>query len=59
MKKILRSIKGQLFLWFFTFSSAILLAVGLFMYYEIKEIVFHSVDHTLHSKIQMITGLLF
>lgn len=58
MKKILKSIKGQLFLWFFTFSSAILLAVGLFMYYEIKEIVFHSVDHTLHSKMQMITGLL-
>jgi hypothetical protein len=58
MKRILKSIKGQLFCWFFTFSSAILLAVGLFMYYEIKEIVFHSVDHTLHSKMQMITGLL-
>lgn len=58
MKKILKSIKGQLFFWFFTFSSAILLAVGLFMYYEIKEIVFNSVDHTLHSKMQIITGLL-
>lgn len=58
MKSLLRSIKGQLLFWFFTFSSVILLAVGLFMYYEIKEIVFHSVDHTLHSKMQIITGLL-
>lgn len=57
MKRLLKSIKGQLFFWFFTFSSAILLAVGLFMYYEIKEIVLHSVDHTLYSKMQIIIGL--
>ena len=58
MNKILKSIKGQLFFWSFTFTSALLLAVGLFLYYEVKAIVLHSVDHTLHSKMQMITGLL-
>lgn len=58
MKKILKSIKGQLFFWFFTFSLSILFAFGLFTYYEIKKIVLHSVDHTLHSKMQIITGLL-
>ena len=58
MNKILKSIKCQLFFWSFTFTSALLLAVGLFLYYEVKAIVLHSVDHTLHSKMQMITGLL-
>ncbi len=43
---------------FFTFTSILLLAIGLFLYYEVKDIVLHSVDHTLHSKMQMITGLL-
>lgn len=57
MKRLLKSIKGQLFFWFFTSSSAILLALGLFMYYEIKEIVLHSVDQTLYSKMQIIIGL--
>lgn len=58
MKKILRSIKGRLFFWFFTFSSTILIVSGLFMYYEIKGIVLDSIDHTLHSKMQIMIGLL-
>lgn len=58
MKKVLTSIKGRLFFWFFAVASVLLLALGLFMYYEIKEIVFRSVDQTLHSKVQLITGLL-
>lgn len=58
MKRILNSIKGRLFFWFFTISSAIFIVAGLFVYYEIKKIVMGSIDKTLHSKIQIITGLL-
>lgn len=55
---MLRSIKGRLFLLFFIFSSAALLAIGFFMHYKVRKIVLDSVDHTLHSKMQIITGLI-
>lgn len=55
---MLGSIKGRLFLLFFIFSSLALLTIGFFMHYEIKKVVLDSVDHTLHSKIQMVTGLI-
>jgi len=57
-RHFLRSIKGRILLLSFAFSSILLLAIGLFLYYEIRAIVLRSVDNTLHSKMQMITGLL-
>lgn len=54
----MKSIKGRLFLWFFTFSSFFLIILSIFLYYKIKDIVFSSIDKTLFSKSQIITGLL-
>lgn len=58
MNTLLKSIKGRLFLWFFTSASSLLIILGIFLYYKIKDIVFASVDEMLHSKIQIISGLL-
>ncbi len=55
---ILKSIKGRLFLWFFTFASFLLIILGLLLYYKVKDVVFTSMDQTLHSKVQIIAGLL-
>ena len=54
----LRSIKGRLFGWSFSFIAAMLLAMGVFLYNEVEKIILESVDKALHSKEQLITGLL-
>lgn len=53
-----RSISGRLLLWQITGVTTILLALGLFFYGELKQIVVSSVDRTLHAKAQIFTGLL-
>jgi heavy metal sensor kinase len=53
-----RSIAGRLLLWQITGVTTILLALGLFFYGELKQIVVSSVDSTLHAKAQIFTGLL-
>ncbi len=58
MNRLRNSIKGRLFVWIFTFTSFFLMAVGLLVYREVRETVFNAVDMTLHSKAQVITGLL-
>jgi hypothetical protein len=58
MRLVLKSIKSRLFLWLFTSTSLLLIAVAFFLYHEVKEIALGSVDSVLHSKVQMITGLL-
>lgn len=58
MKALINSIKGRLFLWFFIFTSALVIIIGLFLYHEVKEIAFDAVDKTLHSKMQIIIGLM-
>lgn len=45
-------------MWIFTFTSLLLIATSLFLYYQVKEIVFGAVDRTLHSKAQVVSGLL-
>jgi heavy metal sensor kinase len=57
VKKVLKSIKGRIFLLLLTFTSFLLVAVGLFFYYEVKKLVFESVDEMLHSKAQVVSGL--
>ncbi|MBF0318497.1 MAG: HAMP domain-containing histidine kinase [Nitrospirae bacterium] len=52
------SIKGQLFVGLSTIVSAVMLAIGVFFYYEIDYILFASVDRMLHSKVQIIKGLI-
>ena len=52
------SIKGRLFLWVFLFTSTLLIILGTSVYLEVKKAVFHSVEHTLHAKIQILKGLL-
>ncbi len=58
MKTIMKSIKGRLFLWFFTSASLLLIILGLLLYYKVRDVAFTSMDQTLHSKVQIITGLL-
>ena len=54
----LRTIKGRLFAWSFSFIVTLLLALGVFLYHEVEQIILESVDQALHSKEQLITGLL-
>jgi len=58
VKGILKSIKGRLLLLLFAFTSLLLIAIGMFLYHEVRSIVLGSVDRTLHSKMQVMTGLL-
>ncbi len=55
---VLRSIKGRLFLWLLCLTSGLIMAISAFLYYEIKAIIFQGIDKTLHSKLQIIIGLL-
>lgn len=52
------TIKWRLRLWFFTFISVLLIVFGFYMYYKVKSVIFISIDHTLHSKVQIILGLI-
>ena len=58
MRRVLNSIKSRIFLWLFISTSLLLIAVGLFLFYEVREMVLGSVDRTLHAKMQVLTGLL-
>jgi signal transduction histidine kinase len=53
-----RSIAGRLVFWFFVCTTVVLISVGMFLYAKVGNIVISSVDRTLHSKLQIITGLL-
>ncbi len=53
-----RSISGRLVRWLFFGAALVLSAASVFLYNEVSGIVTGSVDRTLHSKRQMITGLL-
>ncbi len=58
MRSFSNSIKGRLVLWFFLFICLFLLLLGGVLYKEVKTLIFSSVDHLLHSKSQIIKGLL-
>lgn len=59
MGPIPESIKGRLFLWIFLFITALLIIRSIIIYREINEAVFLSVRHSLHSKIQILKGLIY
>ncbi|MFZ4856637.1 MAG: sensor histidine kinase [Desulfuromonadaceae bacterium] len=52
------AIAARLLIWQVSGVTAILLALGLFFYGELSQIVVSSVDRTLHAKAQIFTGLL-
>ncbi len=58
MNRFGNSIKGRLFVWILAVTALFQIAVGLFIYREVREITFGAVDRTLHSKMQVLTGLL-
>lgn len=57
MIRLPNSIRGRLFLWFFTFTSLLLIVFGFSIYYRVKDAIFSSIDNTIHSKAQLIEGL--
>ncbi|HBH60183.1 MAG TPA: histidine kinase [Nitrospiraceae bacterium] len=58
MNSVLQSIKGRLFLWIFLFISVLLIVRGTSIYYEVQKDIYDSVKLGLHSKIQILKGLL-
>lgn len=58
MTQVLRSIRGRLFLWIFLLISVLLIVRGISIYYEVQKDIYHSIKVGLHSKIQIIKGLL-
>lgn len=58
MKTRTGSIKGRLFLWSLLITSTVLIVLGIYLYLEIRTSMLHSVEHTLHSKVQILKGLL-
>ncbi|MCC6347814.1 MAG: HAMP domain-containing histidine kinase [Nitrospirales bacterium] len=58
MKGLFLSIQGRLFLWLAAFTSLLMVGIGVFLYYEVRSLVCDSLDRTLHSKMQIVRGLL-
>lgn len=58
MKIAIRSIRWKLFVWFFAFTAALLIMLGFSLYHKFRETIFNSVDNALHSKQQILKGLL-
>ncbi|MFA5354859.1 MAG: ATP-binding protein [Thermodesulfovibrionales bacterium] len=52
------SIKGRLFLWYSTFTALLLVFLGIIGFYEVRRLTFAAVDQSLHSKMQLATGLM-
>src|SRR3989338_5059745 len=52
------SIKSKLIVWVLSTFSIIFTVIGIFIYYELNEIVIGTVDRHLHNEIELIAGLL-
>ncbi|MDH4319796.1 MAG: hypothetical protein OEV64_15545, partial [Desulfobulbaceae bacterium] len=52
------SIKGKLFAWIFLSITSIVTIFGYYLHHEFRSVVFDSVDRTLHSKLQLVKGLM-
>ena len=53
-----KSIKGRLLLWIFLSVATLFVLLGFSLHNKFKEVVFESVDRTLHSKLQLVKGLM-
>jgi signal transduction histidine kinase len=58
MKPGIHSLKGRLFFWSLLITSSLLIILGFLLHFEIKKAILRSVEHTLHSKIQILKGLM-
>ncbi len=58
MKLFLNSLKGRVISWYFISTLFLLTIISLLTYQEVKEAIYQTMDETLHSKLQIITGLL-
>jgi heavy metal sensor kinase len=58
MKPGMHSLKGRLFFWNLLITSTLLIILGSVLHFEIKTAIYHSVEHTLHSKVQILKGLM-
>lgn len=58
MRPRMHSLKGRLFFWSLLITSSLLIILGYVLHFEIKKAVYHSVEHTLHSKVQILKGLM-
>lgn len=56
--KIFNSIKGRLYIWSFVFISTLLVVVGFSIYYKVHNAIYSSIDRSLNSEIEIISGLL-
>ncbi len=52
------SIRGRLLLWIFLSGAVMVLLLDFFLLHKFKEVAFHSVDNVLHSKLQIMKGLI-
>jgi signal transduction histidine kinase len=59
MKSILNSIKSRLLLWTVLFTTTLLILFGVVIYQQVQKNIFLSVEIILHSKIQILKGLIF
>lgn len=53
-----RSISSRLFCWLFSVGMLGLLTGGIALYFEVQNIIYDSMDHTLESELEIFTGLL-
>ena len=53
-----QSIKGRLLLWIFLSMVPLFVIFAFSLHHKFKEAVFDSVDNTLHSKLQLVKGLM-
>jgi signal transduction histidine kinase len=58
VKSGIHSLKGRLFFWSLLISSSLLIVLGYILHFEMNKGIFHSLEHTLHTKIQILKGLL-
>ncbi len=52
------SIQGRLMLWIFLFVSAMVILFDLVLFHKFREVIFSSMDNILHSKLQIVKGLI-
>ncbi len=53
-----KSIRGRLLLWIFLFGSGMVILLDFVLLHKFKDIAFQSVDNVLHSKLQIMKGLM-
>ncbi|MCI5166435.1 MAG: sensor histidine kinase [Candidatus Electrothrix sp. GM3_4] len=52
------SIKGRLLLWIFLFGSSMVILLDFVLLHKFKEVAFQSANNVLHSKLQLMKGLM-